>query len=373
MRCSKFSAAVLLLFIAGCGGQSPAPSADAVDEAPVQPATPEVSDDAAAVKALEAGAKELRKDGNGLVTEVNLRGAKINDELLQHLKGLKKVSSLLLNDSDITDDQLKIVGEVETLRNLDLRGCKISNDGMANITGLKNLAALKLTGKGSLCTVDDDGMSSVAQLTSLRSVALDSLWVSGDGLQQLSPLTKLEELYIGGDDNLMDDAAMPVIAAQFPGLKKLRISKSTVTAEGIQALSKLTTLQELDLGECSQLFDDALQHLAPLKNLTRLNLWRLGITDEGVKHLAGLTRMKWLNVDNTRLTDEGLKSLSPMKDLEFLYLGSTPVTDAGLTHLEGLKSLKELDVARTAVTEEGAKKLEDKLPGADVKVAYLGG
>jgi len=366
MRQLKFPALLLAIALAGCGGQPPAGS----DPEPAPAAVVEL-DNADAVKALGAAAKELRKDGNGLVTQVNLRGAEVSDELLQHLTELKNVTSLLLNDTNITDDSLKIVNQVTTLRNLDLRGCKISNAGLANITGLKNLATLKLTGKGSLCTVDDDGMDSLAKLTSLRSLALDSLWISGDGLQKLSPLTKLEELYIGGDDNLMDDSSMEVIVANFPKLKKLRISKSTVTGEGIATLSKLTTLEELDLGECSQLFDASLQHLAPLKSLNRLNLWRLAITNDGFAHLASLTNLKWLNVDNTRVTDDGLKHLTGMNNLQSLYLGSTAVTDAGLVHLEGLKSLKEVDVARTAVTKEGAAKLKEKLPAADIKLFYI--
>ena len=72
----------------------------------------------------------------------------------------------------------------------------------------------------------------------------------------------------------------------------------------------LAHLEELDLSENSQVFDDGLAHLAGLTSLKDLNLWRVGITDEGVKHLAGLTSLERLNLDNTQLTDAGLQHLA---------------------------------------------------------------
>jgi len=332
----------------------------------------QTADDPVVVAAISKIARDVSIDGNGVVTQIDFRGTDIGNDDLEQLKKLKKLGSLLLNDTQVNDDGLKTVGEIITLRNLDLRGCRISNAGISHLTGLKILVALKLTGKGSLCSVDDDAMDDIAKLTTLRAIALDSLWVSGDGLAKLKPLTILEELYIGSDDNLMDDASMEVIANNFPKLKKLRISKSTVSAEGLAHLAKLTKLEQLDLSECSQVFDDGLVHLAKLTELNRLNLWRLGVTDEGIAQLAGLTKMKWLNLDNTRITNSGMAHLAGMKQMENLYLGSTGITDESLVNLEGMSALKELKVQRTAITKAGAEKLKAKLPKVDIQLVYTG-
>ena len=123
------SSLVLLLSIvvfSGCSG-SPAPT----NTDPGSPAQPAISDDPAAVEALTGLAKDLRKGGNGSIAQVDFRGTEIGDDALVHLKGLNQLSSLLLNDTKVTDEGLKVVGTISTLRNLDLRGCKITNAGMA--------------------------------------------------------------------------------------------------------------------------------------------------------------------------------------------------------------------------------------------------
>ncbi len=160
---------------------------------------------------------------------------------------------------------------------------------------------------------------------------------------------------------------------QFPKLKKLRISQTTVTAAGLAHLAEIPTLQELDISECVQLTDDGLAALAGMTQLTRLNLWRLPIGDEGAAHLAPLTNMQWLNVDNTMLTDAGLESLVGMKKLSFLHLGSTAISDAGVKHLAGLTALKDLKVTRTAVTEAGVEELKKSLPEATIQLLYIEG
>ena len=363
---STFVLLVLFAVMTGCGGNVERPNLN--QGVPNQPTAP---DDPAAVEALTGLAKELRKGRNGFIDQADFRGTDIGNESLEHLKGLKQLSSLLLNGTKVTDDGLKVVGTISTLRNLDLRGCKITNVGMTHLTGLKKLVALKLTGDNNLCTVDDKGLSELANLSNLRALALDSLWVSGDGLSSLATIEKLEELYVGGESGLMDDESMEKIKDCFPRLKKLRISKSRVSTEGLAHLTKLVHLEELDNSECSQIFDDGLVHLSEMKQLKRLNLWRLVITNEGVKHLAGLTKMQWLNLDNTQVTDAGLEHLAAMKELSFLHLGSTYITDEGLVHLEGLTALKDLKVTRTAVTESGAAQLKKKLPDTDIQLMYL--
>ena len=205
----------------------------------------EPADDAAAVTAIEKIATEVKQDGNGVVTEVNFRETKIGDDDLALLKDLRRPTSLLLNDTQVTDEGLKVVGEIESLRNLDLRGCKISNDGLAHLTGLKNLVSLKLTGKGSLCTVDDDGVDHIAKLTNLKAgsgstrcglAAMD--WRNSTRLRIWKNSTS------AATTTSWTTIPMQVIAANFPKLKKLRISKSTVSATGLAHLTSLANLED---------------------------------------------------------------------------------------------------------------------------------
>lgn len=363
-----------ILFVAGC---KPAPtpagkasSGTSTSEA-IQPAVPAPEPDSAdSIAALkEAGAK-LKLDGDGLVIEADFRGTSIGDSALESLVGLKRVRSVLLNETAVTDAGMATVGKVSTLQNVDLRGCAISNAGLEPLTALSELKALRLSGESGVTSVDDDGMVHVAKMKNLKALLLDFLWISEVGLEQLAGLDKLEELYLA--KTLVGDDALATMS-QFPKLKKLRVSQCQFENAGLAHLTRVTTLEDLDLSENNQINDAGMPHLSSLKKLKRLNLWRTYVGDPGVEHLAGLTDMEWLNLDNSQISDECLKHLSGMNKLTFLHLGSTLVSDAGLPALAGLTSLKDLKVTRTAVTEEGVAELKKKLTGTDIQLRYIEG
>ena len=370
-QCKLAALFLSLLLLPGCNGDDPDPTA-VTPTAETKPAAE--PDDPAAVEALEAAATELKRYGDGFVKEVNFRGATIDDSVLEHLTGLKKLRYLLLNDTAITDDGLVAIGKIATLHNLDLRGCAVGNAGMGHLTGLTELRALRLSGKDGDTTVDNDGLVEIGKLKSLRVLMLDFLWLgdSEEGTTALAGLEHLEELYMA--NTFIDDAALAKIG-QLTKLKKLRLAGLTIQNENdsLANLAKLSQLEELDLSDCASLLDDALVHLAGMKSLTKLNLYHLSsVTDDGIAHLAGLTNLKWLNLDNTMLSDEGIVHLQGMADLEFLHLGVTGGTDAGLKNLEPLTALKDLNVSRTGVTEVGAEQLQQTLPDVKIQLDYLG-
>jgi len=280
----------------------------------------------------------------------------------------------MLNDTNVTDNGMDVVGAMKTLTNLDLRGCDVSNRGIDKLAGLTELKAFRLSGKtGVTNNVDDDAMETIGKFTKLKVLALDFLKFTGsaEGLEKLIALTNLEELYVG--NTLIDDAALGVTARQFPKLKKLRAAASQISDLGMSELERMTNLEELDLSENSQIFDGGMVHLAAMTKLKKLNFWRVQITDEGVQHLAGLKSLEWLNLDNiTYLSDEGLVHLKDLTNLKFLHLGSTAITDDGLVHLEGLTALDDLKVTRTSVTEEGTGKLQQKLKKTKIQLEYEG-
>lgn len=328
------------------------------------------SDDAGSVAGLEEAGAKLKKDGDGLVIEVDFRGSTIGDAALENLAGLRRVRSVLLNETAITDVGMAAVGKVATLQNVDLRGCTISNAGLKPLTALSELKALRLSGENGATSIDDDGMAHVARMKNLKALLLDFLWISEVGLEQLAGLDKLEELYLA--KTLVGDDALAMMS-QFPRLKKLRISQCQFENAGLAHLAEVTTLEDLDLSENNSINDSGMPHLSGLKKLKRLNLWRTYVGDTGVENLAGLTAMEWLNLDNSQISDGCLKHLGGMNKLSFLHLGSTLVSDSGLPALNGLSSLKDLKVTRTAVTEEGVAELKKSLPDTEIQLRYITG
>lgn len=333
--------------------------------AEVVPADPED-----AVLAIEAVTDKLRRDASGNIVDVDFRGLEISDMDLIPLVQLPRLRAVRLGGTAVTDDGMKTIAGIASLEDLDLRDCGISDDGLAHLVGLNKLKALRLSGKSGACSVSDDGMVHVAKLPNLKLLAVDYLWISEDGVKQIVGLDNLQELYMA--ETTIGNEAVELFA-MFPRLKKLRLARNQIDAVGIAGLPKITGLEELDLSECAQLFDDAMPPLGELKNLKKLNLWRLNISDVGIEPLQNLTAMESLNLDNTRLSDAGMSYLSGMKNLTFLHLGSTQITDEGLTALSGLTRLEDLKVTRTAVTKDGVAELAKSLPKTTIQLEYIEG
>ena len=89
--------------------------------------------------------------------------------------------------------------------------------------------------------------------------------------------------------------------------------------------------------------DAALEHLAALNTLTRLDLINAyALTDAGIVHLKGLKNLRSLSLPQ-RLTNDGLINLKGLAKLETVTLPSSQVTDAGLENFNGLpKSIPQV-------------------------------
>ena len=226
MRRTAYLASIVLIaaaFLPGCTSEPAQPQTKSTEPTDTETSNTEpevevIPDDSDAVEALKAVGAQLKFNGKGQTVEVNLRGTEAGDEHLEAIAKLNVVRSVLLNDLSITDAGLKVLGDSQLpLENLDLRGCPVSNAGMEHLTPLKTLRALRLSGKSGSTTVDDDGMVHIVKLENLEVLPLDHLWVSEIGLEQLSNLKKLRELYMAG--TTISDEAIAVMK-QFPNLQK---------------------------------------------------------------------------------------------------------------------------------------------------------
>ncbi len=80
---------------------------------------------------------------------------------------------------------------------------------MEHLKSLSQLRALRFSAKDQGTTVDDDGMEAISHLKSLKVLALDHLWVSEVGLEQLTAISGLEELYMA--QSLAGDEAIALL------------------------------------------------------------------------------------------------------------------------------------------------------------------
>jgi Leucine-rich repeat (LRR) protein len=346
-----------------------ADSADALEGEDVESASSAASPPTNEVAQVDFGDADTKRGQDGNLLELHFRKSPVDDELAARIGNCSDLAKLTINSSKMTLEGWAQIAKLAKLQQLDLRGCNLGNKELAAaVDGLTKLRALRMNGKSGATLVDDIGLQSLGECKELKALAVDHLWVSGEGLAVLSELPKLSELYLAG--TLVDDDAMKSIA-DCAGIRKLRISQTSVGEPGILALADLP-LEDLDLSECSQLGDGALASLGKMESLKKLNLFKTVISDVGIGHLSGLQKMEWLNVDQTPVSDAGLEAIGRLSSLKFLHLGSTGVTDAGMPSLNELRSLERLIVTRTAVTEAAVEKLTSNLPKLSVQLKYEG-
>src|SRR5690606_6169493 len=171
-------------------------------------------------------------------------------------------------------------------------------------------------------------------LTSLRELHLSYCdRITEYGLQYLTKLTSLQKLDLYGCDRITEKGLQQSLI-KLTSLKILCLSKCSrqITGQnGLQCLNKLTTIQELYMRWRAT--DNVLQHL--MTSLQKLDIGSCDkISDKGLQYLTKLTLLNQLDLGFNKITDNGLQHLTKLSSLQLLDLfGCKQITDNGLQHL----------------------------------------
>ena len=112
---------------------------------------------------------------------LGVRGAPITDAGLVNLKGLTKLESLALWDTQITDAGLVHLKGLTKLESLELWGSQITDAGLVNLKGLTKLESLVL----SHTQITDAGLVHLKGLANLKYLNLLSTQVTDEGRKKL--------------------------------------------------------------------------------------------------------------------------------------------------------------------------------------------
>ena len=269
----------------------------------------------------------------------------------QQLRLIGGLTEIYVNgQAKMTGELLADVAAVPTLSRLHLHhsGADINDDDFAPLAARTGLEELRIT---SYQTITDNSLQHIARLTNLRTLHLQGDKVTDAGLNQLSGLMKLREL--------------DVRATQANG-------------EFLQALSQ-APLESLSI---SRLSDDSAQWLKSFPNLTGLSIYDSPMTERGFAAIASLRRLKTLRLRNCpNISPAAFRQLSDMhslKDLDVvdtpvgddalavitnleltrLVLNSDNVSDTGMQHVCGMLTLQQLEIGnKTRVSDRGLKHL----------------
>ncbi len=201
---------------------------------------------------------------------------------------------------------------------------------------------------------------------------------------------------------------------EFPRLKRLMLTETQATDEGLKCVCKLRDLEELYIWDGKEITDDGVAHLQNLPNLKYLHLSGSKATDDAIALLGKISSIESLSMQGNAFTDKaleyakrfprlkslficdlksmyydddkssprhgpanltaaGLKHLREMPLLEELWIQGYAVADTELKHFHGLKNLKVLginDADRGGVGEAAILELQAAVPG--LKVSAIG-
>jgi len=258
---------------------------------------------------------------------------------------------------------------------VNLRGAWVSDVDMIELTRLPDLERLDL----SHTRISDEGMLNLKPAPKIQELKLFySEWITDQGMRAIKDWKQLKRLDVRG--TRISDGTLDIVS-HLTNLETLDIAHTEVTDVGLENLITLVNLKELALGK-GRLSNTGLVKLRMLPTLTSLDISGARPTspdnpngkgagaampEETVKAIAELKDLRVLNLGFSAISADDLQTLATLENVEKLGVqGCSRVNDAALTQLAQWKSLKYLDVQEDPVTEKGLAEFRAARPGVKI-------
>ena len=156
---------------------------------------------------------------------------------LECLQGLPKLTALFLCNEQASDENLKHVSRLRRLKTFFVWDAHlVSDDGVRQLRRLHRLENIHLSESG----ITDESLKVFGQLPEIRHLSLQFNQFSDAGLTHLRDLKHLESLWVCGKDdqsNSITDEGLKVFSSDLK-LVSLGIQNTEVTAEGVAELKQ---------------------------------------------------------------------------------------------------------------------------------------
>ena len=116
--------------------------------------------------------------------------------------------------------------------------------------------------------VDDDSLSKLERFPKLREFM--PMGVNDSGFRHIGRCENLEALWCMYCRDTGDKATSYI--SSLPKLKTYYAGKTNITDRSLEILSRMSSLERVELWECAGVTDQGLRHLADLPRLQELNL-----------------------------------------------------------------------------------------------------
>lgn len=177
--------------------------------------------------------KHLRKLGVTVKVDVSQAGPKIIRRWIGegHMEAFGRIQNLNCSDHKISDADIPYIKCLDGLEWLALNRCTITDDGVKQLSEIGTLRALRIDGT----SVTDVGLAPLIELRRLEVLSLNRTQISDAGLQYLKKLPRLRHLEL--NQTQIDDAAIPKLK-ELEGLQELRLGETNMSPAGVAELQR---------------------------------------------------------------------------------------------------------------------------------------
>ncbi len=149
-------------------------------------------------------------------------------------------------------------------------------------------------------------------------------------------------------------------------LERLSCANTDVSIEAFKRLSKLSSLEVLDVRECPNVDDSCIATVSKLSSLRGLYMGpNPQLTSAALLFIPNLKQLDELDLTELSIADNQLAELSKLP-LTKLFLRGCDVSDKNVLELRQCKTLKQLSLTFTPVSEKAIKELKAALPGCQI-------
>ncbi len=243
---------------------------------------------------------------------------------------------------------------------VDMTSCtyRPTDADVVRFLSLKQLAGVQLLHTD----LTDDGLRQISQISSLRLLWCRSDSFTDEGIKHLARMPKLNNISLVSSPGPTERGLAELCS---PRMQYLYLSGQSITDTFMRNLSRCPHLRQIHLND-THISDTGLVSLGGLQSLTVLHLAETNITDSGIAHLAKLPSLTSLNLSQTKITDSGMGELAKCSTLQWLAISYTRVTDRGLSQLASLPKLTALYATGTDVTDAGVASFRKARPSCAV-------
>jgi len=245
-----------------------------------------LADDSAAAALLTQAGGMVKAEG-GVATEVSFKDSSaLTKEHYRAIGGLAKLRALILyNECSLTDETLALLSKLESLEELAIDGAKITDDGLKALVSMKSLRK---------CTLYH---------------VLGKEKFTGAGIARLAALPRFESFGCGGSS--FNDEGMAA-CAKLPLLRELRIWHTMATDAGVAKLTGMTSLKLVHLGPqfTPRITDASVASLSTIKSLETVSVMETRLSwDKSLSKMKDLPALKLLELQQDEISEADLAKL----------------------------------------------------------------